>query len=95
MPIRERERFIIVEDDWCPCYEGNKVKLRLTMFPYDKKFYVKLAAWGADDTTYEMEFEYYNFEPAYCQYNFLSTFFDAIPDGITKQWFIDRGFTRF
>lgn len=95
MAVMERKRFITVEDDWYPCYEGNKVKLHLMMFPYDKKFYVKLGAWGADDTGYEIVFEYYDFEPAYWQYNLFSTFFDAIPDGITKQWFIDRGFTRF
>ena len=47
-----KERFITVEDDWYPCYEGNKVKLRLNLITYGK-YYVKIAAWGADDTAYE------------------------------------------
>lgn len=90
-----RERFITVEDDWYPCYEGNKVKLRLNLIAYGKYYYVKIAAWGADDTAYEQEFEYYNYEEARDKYNSLIPFFETIPNGINKEWFIDRGFVRF
>ncbi len=89
-----KERFITVEDDWYPCYEGNKVKLRLTLITYGK-YYVKLAAWGADDTAYEQEFAYDNYEEACSKYNSLIPFFETIPDGIDTEWFIDRGFVRF
>jgi len=93
MPFR-RERFITVEDDWYPCYEGNRIKLRLTLIAYGK-YYVKIAAWGADDTAYEQEFEYYNYEEACDKYNSLIPFFETIPNGINKEWFIDHGFVRF
>jgi hypothetical protein len=89
------ERFITVEDDWYPCYDGNKVKLNLMMFSYDKKYYIKLTAWGADDTAYEQEFEYDNYEEANSKYDSLIPVYETIPDGITKEWFIDRGFVGF
>lgn len=92
---RRMERFITVKDDWYPCYEGNKVKLILSLNTFQDNYYVKLAAWGADDTAYEMEFDYDNYEDADERCKVLIPFFKNIPDGITKEWFIDHGFTRF
>lgn len=90
-----KQRYITVTDDWYPCYEGNKVRLRLSLSSFLDKYYVKLAAWGADDTAYEQEFEYTDKAQAKRQYDELTFVYNSIPDGIDKDWFIDRGFTRF
>ena len=90
-----KQRYITVTDDWSPCYEGNKVRLRLSLSSFLDKYYVKLAAWGADDTAYEKEFEYMDKAQAKRQYDELTSVYHSIPDGIDKDWFIDRGFTRF
>ena len=90
-----KERYITVTDDWYPCYEGNKVRLRLSLTSFLDKHYVKLAAWGADDTAYEKEFTFDNIAQAKQMYHQLTPIYELLPDGIDKYWFIDRGFTRF
>lgn len=90
-----KERYITVIDDWYPCYEGNKVRLRLSLTSFLDKYYVRLAAWGADDTAYVKDFEYANEAQAKWRYEELIPIYNLIPDGIDKDWFIDRGFTRF
>jgi hypothetical protein len=90
-----KERYITVTDNWYPCYEGNKVRLRLTLTPFHNKYYVRLAAWGADDTAYVKDFEYADKAQANRQYEELIPVYNNIPDGINKDWFIDRDFTRF
>ena len=95
MIIIRKERYITVIDDWYPCYEGNKIKLILSLNSFKDNYYVKFAAWGADDTAYEVEFDYDNYEDANEKYNFLIPIFEIIPDGINKEWFINHGFTRF
>lgn len=90
-----KERFITVTDDWYPCYEGNKVKLRLTLTSFLNKYYVKFAAWGADDTAYEVEYEFSTLELAKKKYQELIYEYEIVPDNIDKYWFIDRGFKRF
>jgi len=37
MNYKRKERYIIVIDDWYPCYEGNKVKLILSLNTFKKK----------------------------------------------------------
>ena len=89
------ERYITVIDDWYPCYKGNKVRLRLSLTSFLEKYYVRLAAWGADDTAYVKDFEYTNEAQALWRYEELMPEYEAIPDGVDKDWFIDRGFERF
>lgn len=92
--ILRTERFIKVKDNWYPNFPGNRVKIILSL-NYYKNYYIKLAAWGADDTAYEIEFDYNSVKDAIKGYYNLLPFYQSIPDGITKDWFIDRGFTRF
>lgn len=91
----EKERYITVTDDWYPCYEGNKVRLRLSFTSFLDKYYVRLAVWGADDTAYVKDFEYTNECLAWRRYEELIPIYNTIRDGINKDWFIDRGFVRF
>lgn len=92
--ILRTERFIKVTDDWYPNFPENKIKVILSLSHY-KNYYVRLAAWGADDTAYEIEFDYNSAKDAVTGYYNLLPFYQSIPDGINKDWFIDRGFTRF
>ena len=66
-----KERYITVTDNWYPCYEGNKVRVELSLTPFLNKYYVSLAAWGADDTAYTKDFEYATEAEAKWQYNEL------------------------
>ena len=89
-----KERMVCVTDDWYPCYPGNRVRLRLSL-NYFRGYYVKLAAWGMDDTAVEIEREAINREDAIRQYTELEKLFDSIPDGVNKEWFFKNGFTWF
>ena len=90
-----KERYITVTDNWYPCYEGNKVRVELSLTPFLNKYYVSLVAWGADDTAYTKDFEYATEAEAKWQYNELISTYNIIPNGINKDWFIDHGFRRF
>ena len=88
-----RERMVSVVDDWYPCFEGNKVKLRLKLC-YFKGYYVKLSAGGADDTGVEIGYDAVDLLDAVHQFGVLSDVFDSVPDGCDRQWFFDHGFVR-
>ncbi len=90
-----RERYITVTDDWYPCYEGNKVRLRLSIMEFLGEWHVRLAAWGADDTAYVKDFDTTNREKAKEKYQEFEHAYNLIPNNIDKDWFIDRGFKRF
>ena len=45
--------------------------------------------------SYVKDFEYMDKVQAKQRYDELILVYDTIPDGIDKDWFIDRGFTRF
>lgn len=56
------EKYITVTDDWYPCYNDNKVKLKIHLICYcppTSDGYtgsVSLQAWGADDTYVSKDF---------------------------------------
>lgn len=90
---QEKERMIRVTDNWHPCFGGNKVRLRLSLC-YFRHYYVKLSAWGADDTGVEIECHASDMQDAADKYNALSKVYDSVPDGCDRQWFFDHGFVR-
>ena len=91
-----KERFITVTDNWFPCYEGNKVKLSLSLNQWQDEYYVKIAAWGNDDYGLEVVYgEYKDINEARKKYDSLIPIFNAIPDGIDKHWFINNSWKRF
>lgn len=83
---------ITVTDDWHPCFEGNKVRLRLRFNYYNGKYYASLSAWGMGDTGVEMCKGSLSRENIREEYNRLSVIFNSIPYNADKQWFLDRGF---
>lgn len=87
----KRERMVTVTDDWHPCFDGNKVRLRLGLY-FFKNYYVKLSAWGADDTGVEIEHTCQDYSDAVHKFAILSSVFDYIPDEIDRAWFLDHGF---
>lgn len=89
-----KERYIKVNDNWYPCFEGQRIKLKLSLCHF-KDYYVRLAAWGADDTAYEITYENLSFKEAVRKYNELIPFFENVPNNITKEWFIKKGFQHF
>ena len=90
-----KERYITVTDDWYPCYEGNRVRLRLSFGEFLGEWHVRLAAWGADDTAYVKDFDTANRQEAIDKFLDFESAYNLIPDNIDKDWFIDRGFKRF
>ena len=91
-----KERYITVTDDWHPCYEGNRVRLSLSLNQWKDEYYVKIAAWGNDDYGLEVVYDKYkNIKDARDKYDALIPIFDSIPNGINKYWFINRGWKRF
>lgn len=89
-----KERMIKVTDDWYPCYPGNRVRLCLSL-NYFRGYYVKLSAWGMDDTAVEIEKAATDREDAIRKYDELEKIFDSIPDGVNREWFFNNGFVRF
>ena len=89
--IKVRERMIHVTDDWHPCFEGNMIRLRLSL-NYFNDYYILLSAWGADDTGVEI----YKHTPfranAERMYTELSKLFESVPDNIDREWFFNHGF---
>ena len=94
MPVLQRERYIHVTDDWSPCYPGHQVKLILGLYYY-KRFYIKLMAWGMDDTAFEKVVYVDNIQDLYDTFYYLEAQFNFIPDNIDKNWFLINGFRRF
>ena len=90
-----------VVDNWYPCYPNNEVCLSIVLRsykPYPKAgddktiYYVKVMAWGMDDTGVELEFD----GSRGCvesRYSFWKEhIFDKVPDGIDIKWFYEHGF---
>lgn len=91
-----KEKYITVTDDWHPNFNGNQVKIILSLNYFNNYYYVKLMAWGADDTAYEIEKDNLTIDEALHYYNNeLTDFYESIPNGIDKEWFIEHGFERF
>ena len=60
------------------------------------EYYIKIAAWGNDDYGLEIVYDgYHSFSEASEKYDDLVPIFNSIPDGISKSWFINRGWKRF
>lgn len=96
MGYEKKERYITVIDDWYPCYEGNKVRLSLSLNQWKDEYYVKIAVCGNDDYGLEIVYDgYHSFSKASEKYDDLIPIFNSIPDGISKSWFINRGWKRF
>lgn len=96
MAYERKERYITVTDNWFPYYEGNKVRLSLSLNQWQDEYYVKIAVWGSDDYGLKIVYdEYKNIEDARDKYNALIPIFNSIPNGVNKYWFINRGWKRF
>ena len=90
--IKTKERMIHVTDDWHPCFEGGFVHCRVSL-NYFNGYYVLLNAWGADDTGVEI-FKRCSYKAsAYKAYENMVRFFNAIPNEIDREWFLNHGFT--
>lgn len=91
--IKHEERMIPVTDDWHPCYEGNKVRLKLSLNYYNGKYYTILSAWGKDDTGVEIYKESLSRETIEDEYDRLFyLIYMNVPYNADRQWFLDRGF---
>ena len=92
------ERHVITADDdsvWTPCYEGNRIRFFVS-FNYFDYYYVKIAAWGADDYGVERVYNFgQNEEAAREKYAELLKEMNDIEDGITCMELLDRGFEPF
>lgn len=89
------DKMVVVTDDWYPCFDGNKVKVSLFISNLDKLncHFVRICAWGNDDFGVEMDYEDDNYNNLVIKYNeWKENIFDKIEDGISLQWFLDKGF---
>ena len=87
-----KTRYVKVTDDWYPNFNGNTVRLTVGIF-FFQKYYIKLMAWGADDTGMEIV-QYYNTkEEAINAYSkeFIPKY-ESVPDNINRQWFFNNGY---
>lgn len=85
--MKRMDKMIVVTDDWYPCFPGNKVRVSLIPLSYRGKDWIRVCAWGADDTGYERDFSKYSLGEAVYVY-------ENIFDGVNKLWFINNGFVR-
>ena len=79
------QKYVKVNDDWYPNFNGNEVLVTLTLFGG----YVKFNAWGMDDTGVEMEC------PVHSEVVFDTWekyIFDRIPYVVNRKWFLEHGF---
>lgn len=92
------ERYVITADDdsvWTPCYERNRIKLFVSLNYFDY-YYVKIAAWGADDYGVERVYRFEQDEKAAREkYVELLEEMNNIEDGITCMELLNRGFEPF
>ena len=92
------ERYVITADDdsvWTPCYEGNRIKLFVSLNYFDY-YCVKIAAWGADDYGVERVYRFEQDEKAAREkYAELLEEMNNIEDGITRIELLNRGFEPF
>lgn len=99
---KEETRMIEVTDNWYPCFDGNKIELKIYLHwgskrqHYPESGIVKIIAMGADDTYVEMEYtsdgEYslHRLEDRYSHWK--RHIFDKVPNGVNKKWFYEHGF---
>lgn len=92
-------KFITTSDGdevWHPCYPDNKIEISISISWFDH-YYVKVAAWGADDFGVELVFENCSSkEHAEDIYNHYKThIYDKIPDDVSLDWFYEHGFVNF
>ena len=90
-------RMVTVTDDWFPCYSDNQVNVTICVsrgFEHKDTYYVRISAWGADDTGVEMHYQAGKYcETAYAIYRHWKEYiFDRIPDGVDMKWFYEHGF---
>ena len=96
--VERVERWVVTSDGdevWTPCWEGNKLKLHVSIL-YFREWYVKIAAWGADD--YGVERVYYfkeNYEKAKEKYEELILEMNSVEDGVSLKWFLNHGYEPF
>ena len=96
--IERIERFVVTTDDdsvWTPCYEGNCIRVFASLNRFEK-WYVKIAAWGADD--YGVERTYFfgqDEEAAREKYIELAKEVQEMQDGISLMELLNRGFEPF
>lgn len=87
----KKQRMITVTDNWHPCFDENKVRLTLSL-NFFRNYYVKLSAWGADDTGVEIEYDTSDYDDAVAHFATLEKFYESIPDGVNRRWFLRNGF---
>jgi hypothetical protein len=92
--IEEIEKFITTTDDWCPNYEGDKVRIFLANYKYDKPIYsfVRIAVWGNDDFGLEMDFKDTSEENRLKYIEWKENIFDKVPEPCTMKYFKELGF---
>lgn len=83
--INRVEKYVNVDDNWCPNYYGNQIMVRLDLY----NEYVRFHAWGADDMGVEM----------HCPIGSKKVYdiwkeniFDKMPDVVNMNWFLEHGF---
>lgn len=89
------DKMITVTDDWCPCFEGNKVKLSIFIQNNSKLNYhfVRICVWGADDLGMELDYHSTNFDNLKYHYNIWKEhIFDKVPENVNRLWFFEHGF---
>ena len=89
------QRKVVVTDDWYPCVDGNKVVVSLLLDYYPNKYgnyYIKICAWGNDDTGVETEAFCQDLPTALRKFDEMKILFDSNPDGIDRNWFYRKGF---
>lgn len=88
-------RRVKVTDNWYPCFEGNQIgiSIHLIYYSHNKTYNILIVAYGADDFDVELRRVTKSYEKALSIYkNWKRRIFNRVPDGITKQWFYERGF---
>lgn len=92
------ERWVVTSDGdevWTPCWKGNKLKMFVSITHF-RQWYVKIAAWGADD--FGVERVYYfgeNYEKAKEKYEELLLEMNSIQDGVNIEYFFAHGYEQF
>lgn len=85
------EKFVKVDDDWYPNYDGDTVLVSLREVGKRPYSYIKFSAWGADDTGVEMDLSCYD----ECIFNTWKEYiYDRMPDVVNREWFYEHGFYR-
>jgi len=92
--VDQVEKFITTTDDWCPNYEGNKVRIFVLRNKYkeDKFNFVRIAVWGNDDLGLEMDFKGTPEENELKFIEWKENIFDKVPEPCTMEYFRKLGF---